>query len=36
VAAYTYLADNALPTALFVHAGRYQLNLQADSLLRVP
>jgi hypothetical protein len=34
--AYTYAAVNALPTALFVQAGRYQFNLQADQLVRVP
>jgi hypothetical protein len=34
--AYRYLAVNAHPTALFVQAGRYQLNLTADVLSRVP
>jgi len=32
-AAYQYVAVNALPTALFVQAGRYQLNLTADALI---
>jgi hypothetical protein len=31
--AYQYLAVNALPTALFVQAGRYPLNLTADTLI---
>jgi hypothetical protein len=34
--AYRYLAVNAIPTAILVQAGRYQLNLDADELLLEP
>jgi hypothetical protein len=31
-----YVAINAVPTSLFIQAGRYQLNLNADQLIAVP
>jgi hypothetical protein len=34
--AYGYVAVNAVPTSLFIQAGRYQLNLNADQLIAMP
>ena len=31
-----YVAINAVPTSLFIQAGRYQLNLNADQLIAMP